>query len=400
MRDYVIINGVNSSTIQGLAISKLPSITKPLIRTQVEEIDGRDGDLITELGYSSYDKQLEIGLYGNFNIDAIIKYFTGEGTIIFSNEPNKYYNFKILNQIDYEKLLKFKTAVVTIHCQPFKYLVNETPVEASGGGEAVLLKNLQVNDDISNMTFLVDTTGYTYQQLTNGISGIGTGITNGLASFGTQDELNGIMVMCTDGIGIPYMLSAFGLTDIYKPDDTLFTNDLVNDHLYIWYILALYNEAHPDAPILKCYVLNDLTSGTQYGEIELSDNYILLELETGHFSQSAIWNCMKLQSSGGFGMTINNTGNIYAKPILTIEGSGDIEVNLNDIQILEIALGDNGSITIDVPNLEAYKTSDGTLLNRLVTGDYAKLIIQEGENSITFGGNVTGASITHYTRWI
>ena len=146
MRDYVIINGVNSLTIDGLAISKLPPITKPLIRSQREEIDGRDGDIITELGYSAYDKQLEIGLFGSFDIDAIIKYFTGEGTIVFSNESDKYYNFKILNQIDYEKLLKFKTASVVLHCQPFKYPVEETPIQGetinvSGSGASLTLDN-------------------------------------------------------------------------------------------------------------------------------------------------------------------------------------------------------------------------------------------------------------------
>lgn len=126
MRNYVIINGVNSSTKNGLAISNLPPITKPLMRNQREEINGRDGDLITDLGYAAYDKQIEIGLYNSYDIDSIIKYFTGEGTITFSNETDKYYKFKILNQIDYNKLLKFKTATVTFHCQPYKYSTTET----------------------------------------------------------------------------------------------------------------------------------------------------------------------------------------------------------------------------------------------------------------------------------
>ena len=160
MRDYVIINGVNSLTIDGLAISKLPPITKPLIRSQIEQIDGRDGDLITELGYAAYDKTLEIGLYGEFDIDEIIKYFTGEGTIVFSNESDKYYNFKILNQIDYEKLLKFKTASVVLHCQPFKYPVEETPIQGetinvSGSGSNITLDNTvvaQMNVDLKGNT--------------------------------------------------------------------------------------------------------------------------------------------------------------------------------------------------------------------------------------------------------
>jgi len=129
MRNYVIINGVNSLSIKGLAISKLPSISKPPLRVMTEEIDGRDGDIITELGYGSYDKELVIGLYENYDINEIIGFFNQEGTIVFSNEDDKYYNFKIINQIDYEALIKFRTANVTLHCQPFKYPLEEEPIE-------------------------------------------------------------------------------------------------------------------------------------------------------------------------------------------------------------------------------------------------------------------------------
>ena len=129
MRNYVIINGVDSLTINGLAINELPPISKPPMRTLQEEIDGRDGDIITNLGYGSYDKIMTIGLYNGYDIDEIIAFFNGEGTIIFSNEPDKYYNYKIIEQIDYESLIKFRTATVTFHCQPFKYPVEEEPIE-------------------------------------------------------------------------------------------------------------------------------------------------------------------------------------------------------------------------------------------------------------------------------
>lgn len=121
MRDYIILNGVNSNTITGLLISKLPPITKPKQRTQIEEINGRDGDIVTTLGYSAYDKEIEIGLYGDFNIDDVITFFNGSGTVTFSNEEEKYYNYQIFEQIDYEKLIRFKTAKVKMHVQPFKY---------------------------------------------------------------------------------------------------------------------------------------------------------------------------------------------------------------------------------------------------------------------------------------
>ena len=132
MRNYIILNGVNSNTITGLLISTLPPITKPKIRTQTEEIDGRDGDIVTKLGYSAYDKEIEIGLYGNYDTDEVIEYFNSEGTIVFSNEADKYYNYKILEQIDFNKLIRFKTAKVRLHVQPFKYPLVETTINISG----------------------------------------------------------------------------------------------------------------------------------------------------------------------------------------------------------------------------------------------------------------------------
>lgn len=173
MRYYVIINGVNSLTKTGLAIKELPPISKPLMRTQIEEIDGRDGDIITELGYSAYDKELEIGLYGEgYDINDIIAFFNNSGTIVFSNEPDKYYNFKIIEQIDYEKLLKFKTAIIKIHVQPFKYPLNETPIEITEKTVTVEGENLSINNTME-APIKIDLKGNSYQESTIGTNLIG-----------------------------------------------------------------------------------------------------------------------------------------------------------------------------------------------------------------------------------
>ena len=97
---------------------------------------------------------------------------------------------------------------------------------------------------------------------------------------------------------------------------------------------------------------------------------------------------------------INNIGNIYAKPLITIYGSGNIGVYLNQIQVLQIALGDSGSITIDVSKMEAYNKNTQALMNRLVTGDYMEFLINSGENEIAFSGNVAGFTMDNYTRWL
>lgn len=129
MVPYIIINGKSSRTIPGLLIQSLPPITKPKVRTNIEEIEGVDGDFATVLGYAAYDKQFSIGLHGDFDIDDIIQYFDSSGRITFSNEIDKYYKYAIYDQIDFNKLVRFRTATVKAHVQPFKYSIEEPAIK-------------------------------------------------------------------------------------------------------------------------------------------------------------------------------------------------------------------------------------------------------------------------------
>lgn len=234
MRNYIELNGVNSQTIQGLLIQELPPITKPKMRANIEEIDGRNGDIITELGYSAYDKVVVIGLYGDFDINQIAEYFNSSGIVTFSNEDDKYYKYQILDQIDFNRLIRFRTANVKMHVQPFKYSLTDNS---------------------------------------------------------------------------------------------------------------------------KIFTITDETS-----------------------------------------IDITNAGNYYSKPVLTITGSGTLQINLNGIQIFTIALGSIGSITIDTENMEAYNGT--TLLNRSVIGNYDNFKLNSGKNTISWSGTITQIQINNYSRWI
>lgn len=149
MRNYIILNNQNSNEITGLLIQTLSPISQPKMRANIEEIDGRDGDIITKLGYSAYNKEISIGLYGDYDVDQVIAYFTNNqsGQVTFSNEEDKYYNYEILEQIDFERLIRFKTATVKMHIQPFKYsnvekiksftITNQTSINVRNTGNYV-----------------------------------------------------------------------------------------------------------------------------------------------------------------------------------------------------------------------------------------------------------------------
>lgn len=126
---HVILNGVNSRTIQGLEITSLPPVSAPPKRTNQILIDGRDGDILEDLGYSAYDKAFTILLHNNYDPNEVIGFFSQSGTAIFSNEPDMVYTYEMVNGIDIAKgnFNSVKVATITFHVQPYKLSATEEP---------------------------------------------------------------------------------------------------------------------------------------------------------------------------------------------------------------------------------------------------------------------------------
>ena len=132
--NYFVFKNIDSRDIKGLIVSELPPITKPKMRVRIDTIDGKDGSETVNLGFEAYTKTLKIGLTRDYDIDNIIAWLHGEGNIQFSNEPDRYYRVKVLDQIDFERLLRFRTAEVKFYTQPFKYSNTERTKTLSVAG--------------------------------------------------------------------------------------------------------------------------------------------------------------------------------------------------------------------------------------------------------------------------
>lgn len=124
---YVIINGKNSNAYDGLQVLTLPPIVKPKMRTQVATIDGRPGDIVTRLGYEAYNKKIKVLLHDRYDLDAIESFFNSSGEVVFSNEPERVYQFETLDVIEFQRAAKFKTAEIVFHVQPYKHQYQEQP---------------------------------------------------------------------------------------------------------------------------------------------------------------------------------------------------------------------------------------------------------------------------------
>ncbi len=366
MKNYIILNNQISTNIQGLLISELPPISKPKIRTQTEEIDGRDGDIVTYLGYSAYDKEFTIGLYDDYNVDEIIAYFNSKGTVTFSNEEDKYYNYEIIEQIDFERLIRYKTATVKMHVQPFKYSVNDNQ------------KIFNIDTNLLNIP--------TYTKTSNGLT---LTVNNGVISISGTG--NG-----TEATEFNVPVSALTLQpDYYTLNAYASGTGVSNDTLR----LINTNPTDEDSFGGSAITLENNTTIPVNTTLEDSEtyNYVWVSIPAGVAVNFTI--NLDLKNNDVLNsVSIRNAGNIYSKPIMTLYGAGSIEILLNGQTIFDLDLGSYDFITIDTNLMEAYNGS--TLLNRQVTGDYNNFKLNTGINTISWSGDITQIEIDNYSRWI
>lgn len=361
MMNEIILNGKSSSDLQGLIIQTLPPISKPKIRTRIEEIDGRDGDIVTKLGYSAYDKTFNIGLSYDYDVDEIIDYFNSEGKVTFSNEPDMYYNYQILEQIDFDRLIRFKTATVTMHVQPFKYLTTEN------------------EKDI--MTNLLSYKAYTITR-------------NGITLTASSDGVISLLGTGTAATEFYMPITALNLS----PNNYTLSAKANGSGVGSCSIRLIYDSPSTANSFGGTYVTlqndNTVTINATLSETKVY-NYIYFYI-TANQQLNFILNLKVVKSSDS--LVIRNNGNYFSRPTFTIYGSGTINLSINNNQVFVIQLGNEKYITIDSAKLEAYK--DGTLKNRLVDGDYDNCILNVGRNEIGFTGNVTNFYVENYSRWI
>ena len=94
------------------------------------------------------------------------------------------------------------------------------------------------------------------------------------------------------------------------------------------------------------------------------------------------------------GSTLMNPGSVYAEPIITVYGSGDITlmVGTTIVELTDVS----GSIVLDSVLKEAYKGS--TLMNSHMTGDFP--VLRSGMNAVSWSGAVTKVVVRPKWRYL
>lgn len=434
--NYVIWKNKDSRDIKGLIISELPPISKPKIKVQETKINGVDGSLIEELGYESYDKTMFIGLSKDYDIDEVIKYFSGTGNIIFSNEPDKYYRATIINQIDYERLLRYRTASVKFRVQPFKYeyqeretiLVEQEEQETTDADiQLIDSKITGLSIDTTSEDVEIKVTGKnllepkvkttTFNGITCINNGDGTFTLNGTATESASFRLDQSTHLGNDNLkkyNGDYILTCNELISGTKVDlmqiDTwkLLLSAVANEKSVSGYIDNVDN-AFIYVYILKGIKVDNLvirpmlekgTIATEFEaykeKITTPEEILNLDLFYGINNISNSENANMVVSYVE-GLSVNNRGNYLSKPIMAITGTGTIELIVNGNKIFSYTFPDGEtSVVIDSEKQDAYLGS--ILKNRNMTGEFP--IFKEGKNTIAWNGAITSIKISSKSRWL
>lgn len=356
MVNYIELNGEKSTSVKGLTIQSLPPISKPKMRTSIETIDGRDGDVVTKLGYSAYDREVGIGLHGDFDIDDAIAFFDSEGEVVFGNEADKYYRYQILDQIDFERLVRFRTAKVKMHVQPFKYDAVDRTFD-------IVNQFLHIEDSTASKF------GITATSSDGGVRVVGT---------------------ATSDVDIEVPIESMSLSGSY-------TLTASASGRAAGCALRLI-DGSPSRPFGDSYMeLKSDGHSTMTATADSSAEYdaLLLDIRAGTSVDFTLGVTMASNSFNRISLT--NRGNVVSRPTVTVYGSGSVELSINAATVLSFSI-EGGYITIDAEKMNAYHGN--ALMNRRVTGDYSDLRLNAGENAISWRGDVTEIMVEDFSRWL
>ena len=113
-------------SIKGIIIQSFEWFKKPQRRNEQKAIPGRHGAIVTEYGYEPIAIPMIIGLKDMTKLDEVMALLDGSGVLTFSGDSGKYRNARVLGQVDYQKLLKFKMAQVDFLIEnPFRFITSE-----------------------------------------------------------------------------------------------------------------------------------------------------------------------------------------------------------------------------------------------------------------------------------
>lgn len=136
MNDWFEWNGVRC-TDYGIHVSQHPPLAIPTERVTFTNIPGRSGSLTTLEGDDVYEDlvlTVECFIADASRIPDIATWLKGSGTVTFATRQGGFYNARVVNQINFEKILRgnpHRAFAINFRCKPFWYASDVAPITLS-----------------------------------------------------------------------------------------------------------------------------------------------------------------------------------------------------------------------------------------------------------------------------
>ncbi len=136
---YIIFNDIDSRNMGVTNVLSMPLPSRAEQGTNIIEIPGRPEPLMeVKKTFSTISYSVEMELAVGIDVRSIFSWLSGKGKLIFSDEPDKYYNAISCAPVSTNRINScYRSITVKFTCLPFAYAVDNDAIELTEPEEII-----------------------------------------------------------------------------------------------------------------------------------------------------------------------------------------------------------------------------------------------------------------------
>ena len=184
--------GISSKDMQVVIEEEEHFIARAARRYETTEIEGRDGAIFEELGYSYVERPIYVQCLNTDKIDEILAWLDGEGEFEYKGRKT---TARFYSQLEPQREGYIRIIDTTFIRDPFWTKLDDEYIEVKGRKDKTTPKSSNINvKDSSDLNAKVDVYGISEQETREGYNKFDYDAIEGLAGSTTKTNINGLKV--------------------------------------------------------------------------------------------------------------------------------------------------------------------------------------------------------------